>query len=843
MTSFTPPAHVPAALRNLRNWVVWRLIWKEQGKPSKVPFYVNGSPRMHPGTPEDRQQMASYDEAVSIASSRGYDGIGFATLSDSGVVALDFDDCVTGELIHPEVAALCEGTYAEFSPSGTGVRAFMLGTVRSRKDSKAKHGSYAIEVFGDTGFVTFTGRVLPDHDLFGWTEVAPLTDAALSMYRTRFGDPESGLHTYGQGDVDEAVLMALEPKQGWSLAQARAVLFMCDASCSRDEWLKALMAMHHEFDGSAEALGLVDEWSATGANYGGTKDVEGRWRSFGRNTGARPTTASWLKRWAAECETRRRYKVAEDWKRSIVEAQSEYDLREVTCPKIRADCRLGELEREALAQVLLETFRSLGTKYPIAQCRKLIAEKRVEKIREKGGVDERDLPEWARGWVWVTDDDKWFRKDTEEWLTTQSFNAKYNREVRAVGEMIKTASGVALEDLQLPTVTRGMYAPMMAPGRMVDGHLIDDLTFQRDGVRYVNTFRPSSVPVASQVLGPDGQKAVGIVLRHIDLITGGRKDVAALLLSWLAFNVQWQGLKVRWAPLIKGVEGDGKTFFAALMSSMIGRANVRNVSPTVLGTDFTGWAEGACVAVLEEIKLTGHNRYDILNALKPYITNTSVEIHRKGRDPYNAENTQNYLAFTNHGDALPLGDTDRRWFVVFTPYSTSAELEACIAKFGVTREAYFAELFECVDRHGADLRRWFLDYQIADNFNANGTAPITVEKQRMIGLSKSPEESIVEEILEGGYAGVTPNVLASACLTEAMQLVSPEAVPQTSALNRLLSKMGWSKIPKRVKWNGRAHWIWTRSSVLSWGSEIKTELDLSLQNSAKSSESVANLFD
>lgn len=843
MSKFNPPAHVPSALRQLRNWVVWRLIQKQQDKPSKVPYYINGAPRSNPGTPEDRAQMGSYDEALAVAIAHGYDGVGFATLSDSGIVALDFDNCVTDGQLHPEVAALCETTYAEFSPSGNGVRAFMLGTVRSRKDSKATRGDYSIEVFGDTGFVTFTGNLLPGYDLFGWTEVVPLTESVLTMYRQRFGDPTANLHTYGQGDISDAVLMSLEPKQGWTLAQARAILFMCDASCSRDEWLKALMGLHHEFDGSAEAMALADEWSATGANYGGSKDVEGRWRSFGRNTGARPTTASWLKRWAAECETRRRYKVAEDWKQAIHSASSEYDLREVTCPKIQQDTRLGDLEREALAQALLDAFKNLGTKYPIAQCRKMIGEKRTEKRREKLFGDDEDLPEWARGWVWVTDDDKWFRKDTEEWLTMQSFNAKYNREVQVDGEVTKTASWIALEDLHLPTVTRGKYAPMLAPGRTVNGQVIDDLLFEQDGVRYVNTFRPSSVPVASDAITPEGQQAVQTVLRHINMVTGGREDVARVLLSWVAFNVQWQGLKIRWAPLIKGIEGDGKTFFAALMSAVIGRANVRNVSPTVLGTDFTGWAEGACVAVLEEIKLTGHNRYDILNALKPYITNTSVEIHRKGKDPYNAENTQNYLAFTNHGDALPLGDTDRRWLVIFTPYSTPAELEACIAGFGTTREAYFTELFDCVDQHGAHLRRWFLDYQIAPEFNANGTAPITQEKQSMIALSKSSEESIIEEIVEGGYEGVTDTVLASACLTEAMQLTGSEMVPATTTLNRLLIKMGWSKVPKRVKWNGRAHWVWTRGSVPSWNPALKAKLDASLQNSAKGSEAVAKLFD
>lgn len=843
MTTFTPPARVPAALRALKNWVVWRLVYKEGGaKPSKVPFYANGTPRLQPGTDDDRRQLVTFDDACAAAARGAYSGLGFATLLDAGVVALDFDDCVVGGQVDPAVLAVCEGTYTEFSPSGNGVRAFMLGQVRSRKDTKGKGGAFPVEVFGDTGFVTVTGHMLDVCDLFGWTEAVPMTPAALDLYRQRWGDPSAVPAL--TGDYNDNALLALEPKQGWTLEQARAVLFMCDPNAGRDDWLKALMGLHHEFDGSQEAFDLANEWSAQGANYAGTRDVEGRWRSFGRNSGSRPTTAAWLKRWAAECETRRRYTVAADWKRQVQEAKDEFTLRETLCPKIQRDSRLGELERESLAQALVDAFKALGTKYPIAQCRKLIAENRVEKRREKSYGDD-DLPEWARGWVWVTDDDKFYRMDTDEWLTMQSFNAKYNREIQGQDdEFHKTASWVALEDLQLPTVTRGKYAPMRVPGRAINGKVIDSLVFEEDGVLFVNTFRPSSVPPTADVIDADGRQAIEVVLRHVRLVAGGRQRIVDILLSWIAFNVQWTGLKIRWAPLIKGIEGDGKSFFGLLMGALIGRPNVRNVSPTVLGTDFTGWAEGACVAVLEEIKLTGHNRYDILNALKPYITNTSVEIHRKGRDPYNAENTQNYIAFTNHSDALPLSDTDRRWLVLHTPYSTQEEFERIVREMsGLDNDAYFSELFSTLETHAAALRRWFMDYVICDEFKANGHAPQTEEKQMMIALSKSAEESMIEEIVEIGALGVTKTVLASSCLSDAMQSFGSEITLATTALNRALTKSGWSKIPKRVKWNGRAHWIWTRGTVPSWNQSLKAELDKTLSLAGSGSRLAVDLFD
>jgi len=160
--------------------------------------------------------------------------------------------------------------------------------------------------------VTVTGDVADDCKQFGFeSTVAELTPEVMQMYRDHFGEPIStSLSTIDESD---SFMLSLKPTHSWTLDQGRDILMACDASCGRDEWVKAGMAMHFEFNGSAEAMGLYNEWSSKGGNYGGLKDVEGRWRSFGKGR-ASTITGSWLISWSKSFEPRRVFNNMEQWK-------------------------------------------------------------------------------------------------------------------------------------------------------------------------------------------------------------------------------------------------------------------------------------------------------------------------------------------------------------------------------------------------------------------------------------------------------------------------------------------------------------------------------------------------
>ncbi len=154
---------VPNELREVPGWLLWKAGPRDPttGKFDKVPYYVSGGKRFGTqGNPEDREKITTFEVALARLREGGYDGLGLAMLGQ-GIVGLDFDSCRDAAgIVAPWVLDMCSSTYAEISPSGTGVRVFYRGTFLDRKNH-----SVHIETFCRKGFLTVTGARLNGCDL------------------------------------------------------------------------------------------------------------------------------------------------------------------------------------------------------------------------------------------------------------------------------------------------------------------------------------------------------------------------------------------------------------------------------------------------------------------------------------------------------------------------------------------------------------------------------------------------------------------------------------------------------------------------------------------------------
>jgi hypothetical protein len=281
--------HVPAPLRALQSWLIWRYESIEgEKKPRKIPYYANGSRRFGVnGASQDRAQLTTFEAALQAAIRRGYSGVGVALLDGGNVTALDFDDCVTASGIAPEVEAAIAGTYAEYSPSGTGIRAFITGELGNRKSHGTREQPIGFETFSSRGFVTVTGNALDITELTACENViAPPSTALMQLHGTRFARALSH-----DGYAAES-----EPIIGLSEDQINQCLAVLDPECGHDDWLHIGMALHHETLG--DGFALWDAWSALSGKYPGREALEARWTSFGQS-GGRPITARALVRQAA----------------------------------------------------------------------------------------------------------------------------------------------------------------------------------------------------------------------------------------------------------------------------------------------------------------------------------------------------------------------------------------------------------------------------------------------------------------------------------------------------------------------------------------------------------------
>lgn len=259
----------PDEMRSLPAWLVWRFEYHEgEDKPRKVPYYTNGN-RRHgvQGRPEDRQQLTAFDAARTAAARRGFDGVGFVPLPEWNICALDFDHCVVNGELHPDLEPIVTSTYAEFSPSGTGVRAFVKGQYGN---SKARGEPYGFEVFSSKGFVTFTGNRLGVVEIMGNENTVAHVDAPVrELCARRFARPEAEIH-----------VSAGEPL-GLTPGQIEQCLSLLDPDMGHDEWLHVGMGLHHETQG--EGFDYWCDWSENGAKFPGREVLLQRWSSFGKN--------------------------------------------------------------------------------------------------------------------------------------------------------------------------------------------------------------------------------------------------------------------------------------------------------------------------------------------------------------------------------------------------------------------------------------------------------------------------------------------------------------------------------------------------------------------------------
>ena len=272
----------PAALRGLKGWLVWRFEQhRGETKPRKVPYYVSGGRRQgKQGAPADRAKLVTFDRAVAAAERQSFDGVGLAMLPDWGITALDFDYCVgPDEELPPEVLDIVSRTYAEWSPSGKGVRAFVKGSLGNHKSHRDARYAYGVELFSSSGFVTVTGNMLPYTDMLGMDDfIAPVDEFVTALCAARFGAAQATAMT--ADGVNDDFMAGHEPPVGLTDRQITDYLSDLDASMGRDDWIRVGMAVHHETGGGGFAM--WDEWSAGGHKYPGTEAVQAQWGSFDR---------------------------------------------------------------------------------------------------------------------------------------------------------------------------------------------------------------------------------------------------------------------------------------------------------------------------------------------------------------------------------------------------------------------------------------------------------------------------------------------------------------------------------------------------------------------------------
>jgi KaiC/GvpD/RAD55 family RecA-like ATPase len=247
---------IPETLRSRNQWVLWRTVQRD--KPTTVPFGTDGTP----AKANDPSTWCGFDDALAVYNRGGYDGIGYEFSKDDPFVGIDLDGCrdpESGEIQPWARDIIVEtNTYAEVSPSQSGVKLFVTGKLpfdsgRKLNLERPKIGNKqpAIEVYEHGRYFAVTGLKLT-----GLPAEPEQRNVQLAMLCERYW-PQAQRAAAGDFYAPQSVV-----------ERARKYLAKCPPSVSGQSGHNA--AFHvacillHGFQLERDqAIGLMREWNQT----------------------------------------------------------------------------------------------------------------------------------------------------------------------------------------------------------------------------------------------------------------------------------------------------------------------------------------------------------------------------------------------------------------------------------------------------------------------------------------------------------------------------------------------------------------------------------------------------
>lgn len=332
--------------------------------------------------------------------------------------------------------------------------------------------------------------------------------------------------------------------------------------------------------------------------------------------------------------------------------------------------------------------------------------------------------------------------------------------------------------IRFPKAESVRFDPTLPPGHII----------REEGRVLVNSYVPVEVERTAGDVTP--------FLNHLAKILPNEKD-RDILLAYMAACVQHIGYKFQWAPLIQGAPGNGKTLLTRCVSYAVGKRYSHFPQAADLDNKFNGWMLNKAFIGVEDIYVAEGKR-EMIEALKPMITNDELEIQLKGSDQITQRVCANFMLNANAKDALRKTQDDRR-FAVF--YSAQQHADDILAS-GMGGD-YFPNLY-CWLRHGgyAIVAQYLTDYPIPDELNPAGKchrAPATSSIDEVLRESLGSVEQEVLEAIDEGRPGFAGGWVSSVALDTLLQsLRKGSAVPQNKR-REMMQTLGYDWHPALTK--------------------------------------------
>lgn len=396
-------------------------------------------------------------------------------------------------------------------------------------------------------------------------------------------------------------------------------------------------------------------------------------------------------------------------------------------------------------------------------------------------LSEYECKEWFKDCYFVEQHGKIFSKSARFMNATQ-FNGKFGGKAFIISSVGKTTDEPWKAALRstcwtIPKVDHVRFLPDRPPFEIINDEL------NRPGL---NTYIPANIDARP-----------GDISRFFDWFNRIFPDKGdqKLLFDYMAHCVKYLGYKIQYAPLIQSAEGIGKTIFKIIFAHALGTMYVYSPKAPELvksGSTFNAWQRGRLMILVDEIKID--ERRELIEILKPMITDNRIEIQGKGVDQDMEDNAANWLFFSNFKDAIPVDKNGRRYPIFYSCLQSKADILAA----GMDKE-YFIGLFRWLREEGGvqAITHWLLNYDIKRG-DLPVSAPDTSSQKEAISISRSPLECVIADCINDGVPGFRGGYVSAAAVIVKSKGAGIRQ-PNVRVVQNCLEKMGLVHIGRSVR--------------------------------------------
>lgn len=280
-------------------------------------------------------------------------------------------------------------------------------------------------------------------------------------------------------------------------------------------------------------------------------------------------------------------------------------------------------------------------------------------------------------------------------------------------------------------------------------------------------------------------------------------------LDWLAHIEQSPGVLPHYGWLhVAANTGTGRNWLASVLARLWRGYVAPNVDlPALLDSQFNGQLAGRVLAIVDEVQeAAGENPYRHTNKLKSLVNAEYRDLNPKFGRQYREHNACRWLVFSNHDNALPLNDTDRRWRVVRHD-NAPRRPEDYAALYALLGDAEF------INSVGVYLR----NRDIAA-FKPGERPPMSAAKLAGVEASKTLVQKYASQLVAYWPVDVATNADVAAVLSEGRdQSLTP-------AMRRAMEELGCVSLGRTLKVKGQVHRCWILRDRARWEGEAASAL-------------------